>query len=395
MQPSAIVATAPPAPESATAERGVRWRWLDPSLAALALVVLEAAVLTSAHRREPLLLNVIVVATVSLTALWRRSSPLLCLIVVGLYTVASRWQLTPLASSPLVGAALVIVPVYSVAAWEARRRAVLGLALVLVGATLTNLGSIGNTTGAAFALVAAWGAGRALRARRLLTAELAHTASRLTAEREDRARLAVVGERNRVARELHAAIAGRVEAMVVQAAATRGLLAEQPVAADLAMGSIEDSGRQALTEMRRILGVLRHPRESAERAPRPGVEQIYALIRQARERGQQVELHVQGEPGTLAASVDFGIYRILEEALCSARRQPAGTVSVLLRFGLQHLELELTSACRAPNPWPTDVMRERISLCGGHLDAGSREAAGGWQLRASMPRGLQWALAAP
>ncbi len=373
---------------------GLRWPWLDPSVAVVSLVALEVAVLTNAHRRGPLALNMIEVALLALAAVWRRRLPLLFLIVAGTVTLASSWRLTSLSNSPLIGAFLLVVPIYAVAAWEARPKATLGLAFVLAGALLGNLGSLGNLAGALFAVLAVWGAGRAIRARRLLTRELVHTSARLLAEQEDRARLAVAGERNRVARELHAAIAGRVEAMVVQATAARKLLADQPVAADLAMGAIEGRGRETLSEMRRVLGVLRHPQDIPERAPRPGVDQLYTLIQSARERGQQVELNVEGEPGPLPAGVDLGIYRILEEALSSAREQPASTVAVLLRFGHEDLELELRSPSRAPSRWPTEAMRDRISLCGGQLDDRTADADTGWAFSVRMPCGPQPTLAA-
>lgn len=113
--------------------------------------------------------------------------------------------------------------------------------------------------------------------------------------------------------------------------------------------------------MRRILGVLRHADDRGEREPQPGVDQIYALIQRARERGQPVELSVDGEPWTLPAGVDIGLYRILEDALQSAR-QPASAVGVALRFGEEDLALRLTARCQGPNGWPTDAMRERVAV---------------------------------
>jgi signal transduction histidine kinase len=121
--------------------------------------------------------------------------------------------------------------------------------------------------------------------------------------------------------------------MVIQAEAARSRLDRDPLRADAAMGAIEDTGRQTLAEMRRILGVLRHTEHVGEREPQPGVAQIYTLIQRARERGQPVELSVDGEPGTLPAGVDLGIYRILEDALNSVRQQSGSTVGVALRFG--------------------------------------------------------------
>jgi signal transduction histidine kinase len=290
----------------------------------------------------------------------------------------------------VTSAYVVLVPAYTVAAYEDRRHAVYGLALVVCGAVIFDYRSAGDLSGAAFAVIAAWGAGRAIRGHRMLTARLKRVASRLAAEREDRARLAVAGERTRIAHELHVVVAHNVAAMVVQAEAARSQLGNQPAAADTAMGAIEQTGRDSLTEMRRILGVLRHSHDRGERSPRPGVEQLYALIRSARDHGQQVELSVNGQPGTLPAGVDLGIYRIVEDALTAARCQPAAVVVVALRFGHEHLELQLTALCPGPSGWPTEAIRERVALYGGELltDTPDRD---GWQLVARLPRGPQGA----
>jgi signal transduction histidine kinase len=121
------------------------------------------------------------------------------------------------------------------------------------------------------------------------------------------------------------------------------------------------------------------------------VHQIYALIQRAREGGQPVELSVDGEPGTLPAGVDLGIYRILEDALNSIR-QPGSAVGVVLRFGEDDLELHLTAQCQGPSGWPTNVMRERVALCGGQLRTDAHDDDG-WRFGARLPRGLQGALA--
>jgi signal transduction histidine kinase len=181
--------------------------------------------------------------------------------------------------------------------------------------------------------------------------------------------------------------------MVIQAEAAQGRLDRDPARADAAMGAIEDTGRQTLADMRRILGVLRHAEHVGEREPQPGVAQIYTLIQRARERGQPVELSVDGEPGTLPAGVDLGIYRILEDALNSVHPQSTSTVGVALRFGEQDLELRLSARCAGPSSWPTEVMRERVALCGGQLNSEAPDEAG-WQFAVCMPRGLQGALAA-
>jgi signal transduction histidine kinase len=366
-------------------------------LAGVVLVVPEIGVLTGSHHRGPLVLNLIVVAGMALMAIWRRRSPLLFLIVVGALSGVMNQALTSLNSLALTAAYVLLVPTYTVGAWEKRPKAVLGLAIFLVGSAINVLvvrhQTVGYFAGGAFLFCAAWAAGRAIRSGRVLTSELKLTSARLAIERQDRARMAVAGERSRIARELHAVVARSVAAMVIQAEAARGRLDRDPVRADAAMGAIEDTGRQTLAEMRRILGVLRHAEDVGEREPQPGVAQIYTLIQRARERGQPVELSVDGEPGTLPAGVDLGIYRILEDALNSVRQQSGSTVGVALRFGEQDLEMRLTARCVGPSVWPTDAMRERVALCGGQLQAEATDE-NGWQFAVCMPRGMQGALAA-
>lgn len=398
-----VTASRPAAPFSsehasvaAAASDRVRWPWLDPLLAAVSLAAFEIAVLTSSHRSGPLVLNMTVVATVALAAVWRRRSPLLFLIAVGALVTALDAGLTSLSHLPLVGLYTALVPTYTVAAWEQRRKALLGLTIFIFASAINTLilthGTVGDVLGATFAMSASWAAGRAIRARYTIISELERTSARLVAEREARARLAVAGERSRIARELHAAVAQTVAAMVVHADAARSLLHGDPAQADIAMGAIEDTGRQTLGEMRRILGILRDADDVDELQPQPGVDHIYALIQHARERGQPIELSVDGEPGTLPAGVDIGLYRILEEALKSVPQQQGSALSVALRFGGAELELHLRARCQGPSGWPTAAMRERVALCDGEFDT-STQTEDGWHFNAVMPCGLQGALA--
>jgi signal transduction histidine kinase len=263
-----------------------RWPWLDPLLAGVLLVGLELSVLASSHLRGPLVLNMIVVVGMALAAIWRRRSPLLFLILVGALITVLNARLTSVSSLPLAGIYVTLVPTYTVAAWEDRPRALVGLAIMICGAAASNLtgshGTAGDFAGVAFSMSAAWAAGRAIRARHAMTSELKRRSGRLVAEREDRARLAVAGERSRIARELHAVVAHTVAAMVIQTEAARSLLDRDLAQADAAMSAIESTGRQTLAEMRRILGVLRHDHDASELEPQPGVDQIYPLIQRVR-----------------------------------------------------------------------------------------------------------------
>ena len=209
--------------------------------------------------------------------------------------------------------------------------------------------------------------GRILRARRRLAAELRHTNERIIAEQHGREMLAIAEQRTRIARELQALVANSVSAMIVQTQAAQRLLIEVPGEADAAMAIIEDTGRQALAEMRRILGVLRRPDDKADLSPAPGVGQIPALVERARRTQRLVALHVDGDPGPLPASVDLGIYRILEEALASVD-DTDGPVDIVLRFGADDVELDVTSHGGPRLDWPSIAIRERVALCQGVVD---------------------------
>ncbi|MGO9752660.1 MAG: sensor histidine kinase, partial [Solirubrobacteraceae bacterium] len=204
-------------------------------------------------------------------------------------------------------------------------------------------------------------------------------------------RLAVIDERSRIARELHAVVATAVSAMVVQTGAAQRLLAVDAARADEAMQSIEEAGRRTLTEMRRVLGVLREESETAELAPQPGVGQIHTLIDNARGDKGQVELKVQGEPGPLPPSANLGLYRILEDALGSKPKNDQHPTNVTLRFGEQDVELTVTTTAANSLSWPTPAMRERVALCDGAIDVDTAPSTA-TRLRVRLPSTFDQAL---
>jgi signal transduction histidine kinase len=361
----------------------VRDRWLDPALAAVALVAVEIEVVTVRHLSGPLVLNVLAAAAIAVPLVWRRRAPLAYACLTMGLTVLMTVTLTD-----LTPAALFIIAAYTVAAHEPQTRALIGLAVCLIGVwalvALTpplNLSSAALTTGT---LSASWAFGRAVRAHRLLNEELGRKAERIAAEHESRELLAVADERTRIARELHAVVAGSVSAMVVQTEAAKQLLDEDLDRADAAMAAVEQAGRETLSEMRRILGVLRRAGEAPELAPQPGVGQIHGLVERAREQHRQVELEVDGDPGPLPASIDLGVYRILEEALASAA---AGPLAVRLTFAERDLELDVSAHSTPAASWPTLAMRERVALCDGELEADEG------RLRVRLPRAFEGVLA--
>lgn len=356
-----------------TEDARARLPWLDPLLAGVLLTVLETELIAGGHRHGPLVLNVFAVAGFAVASIWRRRSPLLFAVVAGALAAVMHAFLVPIQDLPLLGAYFLLVVPYAVAAWAERRQAWIGLFLLVGGTSLsavaTGSSNFWDVGGAVLILIAAWCSGRFIQTRRAVNSELRLTAGRLVAEREDRARLAVAGERSRIARELHTVVAQSVASMVVQTEATRTQLDQDGDLAKAAMETIEGAGREALAEMRRILGVLRHPDERGERAPRPGVDQVYTLIQRARARGQRIELNVDGDPGTLSAGLDLAIYRILEEALARTDAEVTVPVKVSLRCTTRELALNITTPSAGASDWPTDAMRERVALCGGELSS--------------------------
>jgi signal transduction histidine kinase len=234
--------------------------WLGESVVVVAwLVAMEAEAATSAARRGPWIFNAAAVAVMALAAFWRRRSPLLFLAVVGGLAVPLGSGLTALDRSTITGMYTLVVPLFTVAAWESRTRAVIGMVGWATGAGV--IAAARHTTVAAAGAVAmglvVWTAGRVWRAQRTLTVELTETTAQLAAERDQRAQLAIATERTRIARELHGEVAHGVVTMVVQAEAARNLLLHDPGNAEAGIRAIEQTGRDALTQLRRILGVLR------------------------------------------------------------------------------------------------------------------------------------------
>jgi signal transduction histidine kinase len=236
----------------------------------------------------------------------------------------------------------------------------------------------------------AWVLGRALRRRRLATVELRDRAARLEREREERARAAVAEERGRIARELHDVIAHSMSVIVVQAGAAEQILEHDPARAREALRSIRRAGNDALEEMRRLLGILRHEDEELTLAPQPSIARLDELLGQARAGGLPVELVVDGQPRQLAPGVELAAYRIVQEALTNSRKHArAASAQVTVRYAPDALELDVVDNGRPARPSGGTGhglvgMRERAALYGGVLEAGARPE-GGFAVHARLP----------
>jgi signal transduction histidine kinase len=228
-------------------------------------------------------------------------------------------------------------------------------------------------------------AGRALRSRLLLQRELREKAARAEGERLERARRATEAERDRIASELQAVVANSVSAMVVQAEAVPRVLAAGDTArASESLAVIEETGRDALMEMRRLLGVLRREGERAALAPQPGLGRLAALVERQRERGLEIDLRVEGDERELAPGVDLTAYRVIEDTLDAALEQGAGQAGVLVRYRDGDLQLEVRDDRSGGASHRPAGLRDRVGLYGGHLNAGRQDGAG-FRLRARLP----------
>ena len=370
-------------------------------LLALALVVAaQLELLTHGGHPASLVVDGGLLFALTLPVAWRRRWPLgsalavIAVVCVLDATAAGRLELQ-------VPQFALFLPPYAVAAYAPRRRALIGLALLLLGVGVHNLVSSGPSNGATgwvFSLgmcSASWAIARAVRGRRELAAQLTRTAELISAEREHSERLAIADERTRIARELQAVVAHSISAMVVQSGAAQRLLDSDLPRAHDAIAVIEQTGRDALAEMRRIVGVLRSDEQEAELRPQPGVGQLHRLIADAREQGRQIELHVEGQPRPLPASVDLGVYRIVQDTFAGFARDGAARdtpISVVVRFGEAGISLDITAAWPVPADWPTVAIRERVALCSGSLELRAVDRVTE-HLHVTMPGTLEGALA--
>jgi signal transduction histidine kinase len=245
--------------------------------------------------------------------------------------------------------------------------------------------AVGDLFWVAFILILPFLAGRALRGRALLERELREKAERAEAERGERVRRAIEEERERIATELQAVVADGVSAMVVQAEAVPlALAAGDSARAGQAFGVIEETGRDALAEMRRLLGVLRRDGEAPALAPQPGLGRVEALVERVREAGLDVELRVIGARRQVATGVDLTAYRVLEDALEAASEQGATRAYVLVWYEERELKLEVSDDRAGGTSPQLAGLRDRVGLYGGHLRAGRRGGAG-FRLQARLP----------
>jgi signal transduction histidine kinase len=335
------------------------------------------------------------VAVVALAV--RRRSPLNSTIVIAA-ALSLEWLVFGAPEGFGVFATLSIAG-YTVAAYEDRRRALGGLAALLATAVIwcvrdpvpASLREHVSTAVWLSPVVIGWLFGAYLRTRRLYVRALRERADRAEREREERTHAAVTSERSRIARELHDILAHNVSVMVVQAEAADEMLErDMPDRARPPVWKIQETGRAALADMRRMLGILREADSGPALTPQPGIANLQMLLAQVRESGLPVELEVRGEPMPLPPGIDLSAYRIVQEALTNALKYagPAHAY-VVVHFAPGSLTLEIDddgagSSTSANGGHGLVGMRERVAVFGGDVEAGPKRD-GGFRVTARLP----------
>jgi signal transduction histidine kinase len=312
----------------------------------------------------------------------------------------------------------VLILLYSLAVSRPRRASAPGLAICVLGAAVVAVRwqVSGDVTAWQVLLVTGlvstpalltWLAADSVRWRRGYYAALEEKAHRLERERDALSQVAAAAERARIARELHDIVAHHVSVMVVQADGAAFALENSPDKTREALGAISGTGRQALAEMRRLLGMLRSPSAGPleapepELAPVPGTSQLGALLEQTRAAGVPVTFRQEGTPAAGPADgADLAVYRVVQESLTNVRRHggPGVSAAVTIRYTVDGVTVSVTDDGRgaAARPAPANStagdstghglsgMRERVELYGGTVTAGPR-SGGGYQVTATLP----------
>jgi signal transduction histidine kinase len=370
---------------------------LDVGVPVLLAVLTLVQLLTDEPRTNAALVTVCALAAVLPLAV-RRRAPLpvtlvVCAGVVG-QVVASEGVPATFASFVAV-----MICVYTLLRHADARSAAAGLALVAATVASTAVVEARTVPFQPFDVVyplfyfgVAGGLGAFVRQRALRLTAVEDRAAALEGELEREAELAAAEERARIARELHDVVAHGLSLMVVQAEAAEEMLSRSPAAAAQPLHRVQDTGRQALAEMRRLLGVLRTVDAGPpSTVPQPSLRRLPELVREAADVGLTVEIAVSGDPVDLAPGRELAAFRIVQEALTNTRRHArAGRACVRLDYSPTELRIDVTDDGRgrtgAHEGHGLIGMRERTALYGGSLDVGPA-AGGGFRVTAVLPVG--------
>jgi len=314
-------------------------------------------------------------------------------------SVASGLAVAALGVPPIVLGLAILVAVYSVAAYGDRWISLAGLAAAELGSAAVQLtpGRFQNPTVVSNGLIigAAWLLGHFVGRRRAYTARLEQTAESERV-RAEQARRAVAEERLRLARELHDVVAHSISVIAVQSGVGAHVASTQPEEAAKALAAIEATSRAALTELRRLLGVLRQEGEpQGDLAPVPGLADLDSLLAEVAKAGLGVRLRVQGTPSPLPAGIDLSAYRIVQEALTNVVKHAGpARAQVTICYRDQEVTVEVTDDGRGVTVPIGDGrarvghgligMAERVQVFGGDLEVGPRPG-GGFRVAARLP----------
>jgi len=372
------------------------WRTLaslDPPLVDGGLAVALAAGATAQILHEGPQSPLAIVSSIGtgLPLAWRRQRPLaMYLTQIAFAIMGARQPVTLSLFATFVG--LYSVAVYSRRPWAAPLIVAVG-ALVLLVLVPESSPTVPSWAMELVGGLAIWLAGRTVRENQARADVLAERAQRLERERELSTQLALADERQRIARELHDVVAHNVSVMVVQTGAARTVLSKRPERASDALLQVEASGREALDELRRLLGVLTEadPTDRPALAPQPGLGQLDSLAERVSSAGLPVEVHIEGEKRPLPAGLELCAYRIVQEALTNALKYAHGTrAEVTVAFSEHELRLEVLDGGGTPLAAASGSgrgllgMRERVAAYGGQLETGHRPY-GGFAVRARLP----------
>jgi signal transduction histidine kinase len=356
------------------------------------------------HITGPFWANYVLGTVVTLAVAWRRPWPVWAVaaqLVALLSCAAADGDLTENTIAPFLA---VIVVMYGVGSYAPVGWSRFGVLIGVVGVVLVNLVSDSSDDAGSYvgtillAIVLPWAAGRAAKEWAQRALELERVNAALKAEQEQRSLLAVADERSRIARELHDVVAHSISVMVVQSEGAKRMMERDPKRAQAALEQIEGTGRAALVEMRRLLGVLRKDGEHAVRAPQPGAASLDMLVHGAQEAGLDVDVAIEGEKKTLPAGIDVSVFRIIQEALTNSLKHAGRTrADVLVKYDEDAVEVEVVDAgpvngfvppvADPDNPQHGLLgMRERVHLYGGEIATGPCEdGRNGYRVWARIP----------
>ena len=333
--------------------------------------------------------------------LFRRRHPATAFAIAVAVAVAGTWVPGP--NSAGAGPVLaILVLMYTLAAYRPRRISLRGLFLGLAGLSVAviwsperlGLHSVSAWLGYGVPMACCWILGDSIAYRRAHNTWLEERARRAEAERDAKAQLAAAAERSRIAREMHDIIAHNLAVIVGLADGGRYAAERSPERSSQALGAIAGTGREALSELRRLLGILTEADDRpADRAPQPGLADLESLLDRVRAAGLPVRAVMRGDLGGLSEGQQLTVYRIVQEALTNALKHagPAATAEVILGYADGAVDVQVTDTGRGAAAGPSDGdgrglpgMRERAAVYDGTLHAGPGPA-GGWRVTAHLP----------